>query len=106
MVSTVGKLKFHVQAWEQFTQDSWILQAISGYKIEFHTQPVQYVIPNEIPFSLDQLQIVNEEVNVLLKKGAIVRSSDEDNQFISNIFIVPKANENYRPVINLKYLMN
>ena len=64
------------------------------------------IISNEIPFSFDPILFVNEEVNLLLKKEAIVQSSDEDNQFISNIFIVPKANENYRPVINLKYLMN
>lgn len=40
----------------------------------------------------------------LLKKGAIIRTDSEQGQFISNIFIVPKPNNKFRPVINLKYL--
>jgi len=39
------------------------------------------IISNEIPFSFDQILFVNEEVNLLLKKGAIVQSSDEELLF-------------------------
>ena len=58
----------------------------------------------EIPFSPEQWHIVDEEVKNLLNKGAIVPSCTEQNQFISTIFIVPKPNGKFRPVINLKYL--
>ena len=40
----------------------------------------------------------------MLSKGAIVPSVNEPGQFISTIFIVPKANGKFPPVINLKYL--
>ena len=40
----------------------------------------------------------------LLKKGAIVESVSEPDEFISTIFIVPKPNGKFRPVINLRYL--
>ena len=40
----------------------------------------------------------------LLSKGAIVPTHNEPEQFISTLFIVPKANGKFRPVINLKYL--
>lgn len=61
-------------------------------------------IPNEIPFSVEQWVIVDSEVKELLKKGAIVQSSSESDEFISTIFIVAKPNGKFRPVINLRYL--
>lgn len=40
----------------------------------------------------------------MLKKGAIVPSVTEPGEFVSTLFIVPKPNGKYRPVINLRYL--
>ena len=40
----------------------------------------------------------------LLSKGAIIKSDNEVNQFISNIFVVKKPNNKFRPIINLKKL--
>ena len=40
----------------------------------------------------------------MLRKGAIVPCESESREFISTIFIVPKPNGKFRPVINLKYL--
>ena len=67
-------------------------------------EPFQANIPNEIKFSDEQRNCVDFEIQGLLKKGAIVQSEWEQNQFISNIFIVPKPNGRFRPIINLKYL--
>ncbi|MCG8094339.1 MAG: hypothetical protein JAZ17_12090 [Candidatus Thiodiazotropha endolucinida] len=39
-----------------------------------------------------------------MSKGAIVPSDNEPGQFISTLFIVPKPNGKFRPVINLKHL--
>ena len=44
------------------------------------------------------------EVRKLLGKGAIRRASFEPNQFLSNLFTIPKKGEELRPVINLKRL--
>ena len=77
---------------------------MSGYEIEFDSCPVQQHIPNEIPFSETQSEILDSEIESLLSKGAIVPSFDEPGQFISTIFIVPKSNGKFRPVINLKFL--
>lgn len=90
--------------WKLYTQDPWILETVSGYKIEFEQFPFQKHIPREIPFPEDQKIIVCNEVHNLLQKGAIVPSKDEANQFISTIFIVPKPNGKFRPIINLRYL--
>ena len=42
----------------------------------------------------------------MLLKGAIVPSSYEEGEFISTLFIVPKPNGKYRPIITLKNLNN
>ena len=101
-----GKIRFHLDKWQKFTKDPWVLKAVSGYEIEFDPYPVQNYIPNEIPFSGDQSKIVDQEVKKLLSKGAIIPCNDETDQFISTIFIVPKPNGKFRPIINLKYLNN
>ena len=88
----------------KITNDPWVLQAITGYRIEFDEQPVQHHIPNEIPFNQEQWAIVDNEVKELLRIGAIVPSESEPDEFISTIFIVPKPNGKFRPVINLRYL--
>ena len=70
----------------------------------FNEQPFQDKIPNEIPFNKEEWSIVDQEVQELLRKGAIVPCESESGEFISTIFIVPKPNGKFRPVINLIYL--
>ena len=48
--------------------------------------------------------MVTNEIKTLLGKGAINPSKNEKEQFISSIFIVPKPNGKFRPVINLREL--
>ncbi len=102
----MGQLKHCFDVWNKFTHDPWILQTISGHIIEFDSKPFQTFFPKEIPFSDEQSTIISNEITELLHKGAIVPSTCEINQFLSNIFIVPKPNGKFRPVINLKQLNN
>lgn len=90
--------------WEKLTHDQWVINTVSGYKIDFDEQPYQNNVPKEIPFSNELRQLVDIEVQEMLRKGAIVETKSEPNEFISTIFIVPKSNGKFRPVINLKYL--
>ena len=103
-MSHVGRTQYCLDTWKKFTSDPWILSAVSGYKIDFDQKPFQKRVPREIPFNLEQRAIVDAEVQDLLKKGAIIESKQENDQFISTIFIVPKPNNKFRPVINLRYL--
>lgn len=81
-----------------------MLDAVAGYKIVFDENPVQNRIPGEIPFNNEEKDLVQAEVQNMLKLGAIVPSEHETDEFISTIFIVPKPGGKFRPVINLKYL--
>lgn len=103
-VSSVGRLQYCYNVWKTFTDDPWTLQTVCGYCIEFDCKPIQFKIPQEITFSEEEKKCVEFEISELLKMGAIVLSEYEEGQFVSNIFIVPKPNGRYRPIINLKYL--
>jgi hypothetical protein len=46
------------------------------------------------------MKIIDKEVLDLLQKGAICKSNHEENEFISNIFVVRKPNNKFRPIIN------
>ena len=99
-----GRLRFFEHNWAKYTNDPYILSAIKGYELEFDSEPIQYQVPSEIQFNKEEQIIVSEEVKSLLCKGAIIPTDNEPGQFISNLFIVPKPNGKFRPVINLKKL--
>lgn len=103
-LNLVGNFKNCVKVWKQFTDDPWILSSIEGYFLEFESKPCQISLPKLINFNNDEIQIINAEVEAFIKKGVIVPSQWESDQFLSNTFVVKKANGKYRPVINLRRL--
>ena len=54
--------------------------------------------------SQDQQMLVNQEIIVTLKKGAIRKISNIQREFLCNIFIVRKKDGGNQPVMNLKSL--
>ena len=50
------------------------------------------------------MSLIDNEVQELLDKKAIVLSEPSSDQFISNLFLVQKKNGKFRPVLNLKSL--
>ena len=99
-----GRLSQFKQAWESLSSDEWVLQAVSGYKIEFICEPIQTKIPNKMGFSKTEESSIDVEIDKLLNKGAIRRACFHSNQFLSNLFTIPKKSGELRPVINLKPL--
>ena len=83
-----------------------VLQTIKGCKIEFIKEPFQKFSPRSrlSKFSAKEIELIDNEVRELIKKGAIATSPFEKGQFISEIFLVKKKNNKFRPVINLKSL--
>ena len=45
-----------------------------------------------------------DEIKVLLQRGVIKESKHEEGEFISSIFLVPKSEDFFRKVLNLKKL--
>ncbi|XP_068742111.1 uncharacterized protein [Montipora capricornis] len=99
-----GNLLHNLDVWRKITSDPWVLEAVSGYHLEFDSLPVQSVLPRPPPFSEREKQLIDEEITRFLTKGAIRKVSSCPYEFISNIFLVPKKTGDLRPVINLKPL--
>lgn len=90
--------------WESITSDTFILNCVAGYKLEFVDQPVQKYIPHQIAFSDDESAIIDTEIDRLISIGAISRCEHVDGEFISHIFTRTKINGKIRLILNLKPL--
>ena len=97
-----GRIKLFTQNWESITTDSYILNMVTGCKIDLQKIPVQHIAPRETNFSAKELHFVNDEIAKLLNKKVIIPSQHEDDQFISTIFLIPKKNGSFRLILNLK----
>ena len=98
-----GTLSRNLPKWREFTSDPWILQAVSGYHLEFETTPPQVNLPKLPKFTKRETPLIESEIRKLISKGAVTEVSPCEDEFISTVFLVPKTGD-FRPVINLKPL--
>ena len=94
-VPLAGRLKFFLPAWETLTKDSQVLGVVTGYKIPLLNTPIQKKLPIQ-NLSQQQVQLVTNELQDLLRKGAIHKSSHCDGEFLSNVFLVAKKDGGQR----------
>ena len=102
-MSVAGRIRFFVKNWECLTQNPDIINLVQGYQIPFIHPPKQLFHP-PLNFSKEEASLIDTEISEMLEKGAIKEVSASKNQILSPIFIVPKKDGGYRPVINLKNL--
>ena len=99
-----GKITNSVSNWSKLTNDKGILQIVKGLKIQFLERPSQNQLQTEIKMSQEEKKLVDIEVQELLRKGTITPARASKDQFVSNIFLRPKKDGRFRPIINLKKL--
>ena len=75
-----------------------------GIRLEFETMPRQKIEPKQISFSVGEKEIIDDQIQEFLKHGVIEKTSESDDQFVSNIFLRQKQNGNFRMILNLKEL--
>ena len=97
-------MKEHTTFWNTFTKDPWVLNSISGLKIQLKSQVFQNSLPKEIQFSPCEEELIENELQSLLQKSVIMEidPTPQKDEFISNIFIRPKKNGGIRLILNLK----
>jgi len=78
---------------------------IRGCPIEFDGPlPLQRNWPPQIKFSSDEEELMNTAIIKLLDKGVLEKCFPIGEQFISNVFSVPKPDNSRRLILNLKKL--
>ena len=103
-VPIAGRQKHLSKAWKTLTMNQSILDLADGYVIPFQRKSFQSRTPFQLATSQEQQKLMDKEVSIMLKKGAIRQASTVRGEFLSNFFLVKKKNGVQRPVINLKHL--
>ena len=99
-----GNIKNFLPKWEKITTDKNILDNVrDGLKISFKDIP-EPVNPSQQPFSLYEKEIIDSEVNKLLKRKVIVPTNIYEGDFVSAIFTRTKKDGSHRMILNLKKL--
>lgn len=104
IVSIGGRLKFFQKNWLDYTSDRLILEAVSGYRLDFLTLPEkQSFVP--APYKLKPLEMhsVDIEIANLFSKKVIEKTNNTEG-FFSNIFTRPKKDGSYRVILDLTTL--
>lgn len=97
-------MRHFVNNWKAITKDPIVLNYIKGLKIPFDKVPFQKFEPSNPRFSKTELKHLKLSISKLLTSGAIKKCSDVSDQFISNIFLIPKRDGSFRFILNLKSL--
>lgn len=92
------------KAWLQVTNDPWVLGTVSGYRIPFHTPPIQHAEPRMAALSEREQHALLQELGSLAADAVIEPVGSEPVDFISPLFVVPKADGKWRVIFNLKAL--
>ena len=101
-----GNMQQHPENWRKLISDPWILETITGYYLEYDSSPEQTEAPTLPPFSNFDKQLIDVEIVTLKSKGAIKEVSTCSNEFLSNIFLVPKETGDTRPICQLENPLN
>lgn len=90
-----------VKNWEKISKDPWVLKAIKGITIPLVYKPFQGVEPRPINWSKSEKILMDEAITSLAEKNVIELCGEEPQQFISNVFMVPKSNGKVRIILDL-----
>ena len=90
--------------WTKLTNDQEILDIVSGYQLDFVEILQQQKPPTPFNLSKEEEKPVDLEVEKLLRKGAIEEVEPCENQFLSNIFPIPKKGGGRRLVVDMRDL--
>lgn len=98
-------MKYFYKEWETITDDKFVLNSIKGYKIPLRDSHTFYSHNFENcynPKNEKQMNDLSIAIQELESKGAIVKCTELEDQFLSPFFLVDKPNGSHRFILNLK----
>ena len=99
-----GRIKGYLLNWGKLTADPHILNMVKGCKIDFDQLPHQRQPPCQHQLSNKETETISAEIKKLVFKGVLLKSSHEEGEFLSTIFLRPKKDGTHRMILNLKKL--
>ena len=99
-----ARLPCFLPNWQRITNSPWVLQTVRGYKLEMLSHPHHSHSAQFKPVNHERSEALAEEIYKLQQKGVVSVVKGEPGQFFSPIFLVPKSDGSWRPVINLREL--
>lgn len=102
-----GRLAHFSAQWEHLPSPDWSLKIIrEGLKLSFLALPPLSLapIPVQLPHNKERREVLLQEFQLLVEKGALERVVDGGPGFYAHLFTVPKRTGGFRPVTDLKVL--
>ena len=99
-----GRIHKFLANWKLITNDQKILNIVKGWEIPLLDIPRQNKIPQDVKMNTLEDEAMDKEIESMLSKGAIREAIPKGDQFLSNVFVTPKGEGQFRPIINLKKL--
>jgi hypothetical protein len=90
--------------WYQYTSDKWVLDMVHGLTIDLLMMPEQSVLPDSTCRDPEKDAILAEQIALLLSQGIIEPAYHSGRAFVSHMFLRPKSDGTYRPILNLSKL--
>ena len=82
--------QYLLENWEILTIDPKILELVSGLKIDFQQEPFLERVPCQAQMTMQESELINQEVEAMLTKRAIHLVHPNGSQFLNYLFLVPK----------------
>ncbi|KAJ1095605.1 hypothetical protein NDU88_000764 [Pleurodeles waltl] len=101
-----GRLQHFLRKWKTITTDTWVLSIVGkGYTHPFREFP-PLIPPRPSYCSEEHLLLLEQEVQVLLSKGAVelVPEQERGRGCYSRYFLIPKKDGRLRPILDLRIL--
>ena len=95
--------------WQEIGAETWVVTVLrDGYRVPFKDSPPPLArTPVSFPTyraGSPRAQVLRQEVEAMLAKGALEIARDPGPGFYSRLFLVEKATGSWRPVIDLSHL--
>ena len=94
--------KAHI--WPRFTSDQWVLDMVTGLSIELQSIPVQVEIPDSASSNSEKDALLHTQIGEMLQQGILEPAFPSRRAFVSHLFLRPKSNGTFRPILNLSNL--
>jgi len=95
-----------LHSWEQITSDPWTLEVVKGYHLEFSHPLFQTSPSHTIAKSPTEKQLLEEEIQSLILKQAVVKTNSRKEQNVSGLkkgqFLPPSSESKTAKVIHFK----